>query len=402
MIGDGATSTRGMITQPAALDSDGVPRICAEHQLFGARARARPYPPLTQGTLHVHLYSASGGINTTGLQVTAAQANALAAGAFGEFIGVLTAPLVERSRRSAAARLRRRHAHAIAPASRSTISRFFPRRSPTTPAWCAPASPIRSGKLRRRQRPALRRRKQRPGGARRLRAARPALFREGTFDLFHAGRRRERARRTGRSAKCRTTVGTPSVDGVDVGEDWAVIADRSGLYIFDGGEPVKISQEIQPLWDTINWAAGHTLWVRVDTRAKRILVGVPHRARHAAQSHSGARLSRPATRPAKSPRCGRSTPAPIRDACSRPASAPQMVALVHRRQLRHAGRTARRHRAVFSRQRRGQRQNLRAERQRSSPTTARPSPATTRRIFCRAWTTSSRCRRARIANCSPI
>ena len=72
-----------------------------------------------------------------------------------------------------------------------------------------------------------------------------------------------------------TTMGTPSVDGVDVGEDWAVIADRSGLYLFDGGEPVKISQEIQPLWDTINWAAGQTLWVRVDTRQKRILAGVP-------------------------------------------------------------------------------------------------------------------------------
>jgi hypothetical protein len=71
------------------------------------------------------------------------------------------------------------------------------------------------------------------------------------------------------------TVGTPSVDGVDTGEDWAVIADRSGLYLFSGGEPIKISQEIQPLWDTINWQYGYTLWVRVDTRAKRILVGVP-------------------------------------------------------------------------------------------------------------------------------
>ena len=73
-----------------------------------------------------------------------------------------------------------------------------------------------------------------------------------------------------------TTVGTPSVDGVDVGDDWAIIADRSGLYLFDGGEPVKISQEIQPLWDTINWPLpATTLWVRVDTREKRILVGVP-------------------------------------------------------------------------------------------------------------------------------
>jgi hypothetical protein len=70
-------------------------------------------------------------------------------------------------------------------------------------------------------------------------------------------------------------VGTPSVAGVDVGEDWAVIAGRAGMYIFDGGEPIKISQEIQPLWDTINWAAGQTLWVRVDTRNKRILCGVP-------------------------------------------------------------------------------------------------------------------------------
>ncbi len=70
-------------------------------------------------------------------------------------------------------------------------------------------------------------------------------------------------------------VGTPSVTGVDVGEDWAVIAGRAGMYIFDGGEPIKISQEIQPLWDTINWAAGQTLWVRVDTLNKRILCGVP-------------------------------------------------------------------------------------------------------------------------------
>jgi len=71
------------------------------------------------------------------------------------------------------------------------------------------------------------------------------------------------------------TVGTPSVNGVDVGEDWAVIAAREWLYLYAGSEPVKISQEIQPTWDQINWQYGHTLWVRVDTQNKRILVGVP-------------------------------------------------------------------------------------------------------------------------------
>jgi hypothetical protein len=70
-------------------------------------------------------------------------------------------------------------------------------------------------------------------------------------------------------------VGTPSAHGVGIGEEWVVIAGRSGLYLFDGGAPVKLSQEIQPTWDAINWQAAQHLWVQVDTQHKRILVGVP-------------------------------------------------------------------------------------------------------------------------------
>ncbi len=70
-------------------------------------------------------------------------------------------------------------------------------------------------------------------------------------------------------------VGTPSAHGVGVGEEWVVIAGRSGLYFFDGSEPQKLSQEIQPTWDAINWEYGQNLWVVVDTQNKRILVGVP-------------------------------------------------------------------------------------------------------------------------------
>ncbi|MGH9682174.1 MAG: hypothetical protein ACRD4S_00970 [Candidatus Acidiferrales bacterium] len=71
------------------------------------------------------------------------------------------------------------------------------------------------------------------------------------------------------------TVGTPSPHGVGFGEEWVVIAGRSGLYFFDGGEPVKLSQEIQPTWDSINWQFGQTIWVQVDTQHKQILIGVP-------------------------------------------------------------------------------------------------------------------------------
>lgn len=71
------------------------------------------------------------------------------------------------------------------------------------------------------------------------------------------------------------TVGTASARGVGVGESWAVIAHKTGAYIFWGGEPVKITQEIQPDWDLINWDAASTIYVVVDTDNKRIHIGAP-------------------------------------------------------------------------------------------------------------------------------
>lgn len=70
-------------------------------------------------------------------------------------------------------------------------------------------------------------------------------------------------------------VGTPSNRGVAVGESWAIIASQNGVYIFWGSEPVKISQEIQPDWDEINWAYGYTIYVIVDTQHKRVIIGAP-------------------------------------------------------------------------------------------------------------------------------
>ena len=71
------------------------------------------------------------------------------------------------------------------------------------------------------------------------------------------------------------TVGTLSNRGVGIGESWAVIAGKQGAYIFWGSEPVKISQEIQPTWDQINWNFGYTMYVVVDTNNKRIHIGAP-------------------------------------------------------------------------------------------------------------------------------
>jgi len=272
IIGDGATAVRGMITQSAALDTNGVP-IIEPITGYSVRARVKAYPPLTQGTLHVNLYSASGGINTTGLQVTAAQVNALASGAFGEFIAVLTAPLTS------------------VPAD--LVLRVFADGTPTLSAGftvdCIEVFPTAE-----------------PFNVSLVRASNtddPESY-DGVSGLLSIAEDNGQAVRAAfvlrgvlyfvkensmystqddgvnepadwTVSEVSQTVGTPSVNGVDTGEDWAVIAHRTGLYLFAGGEPVKISQEIQPLWDTINWSVAQTLWVRVDTRAKRIYVGVP-------------------------------------------------------------------------------------------------------------------------------
>ena len=61
----------------------------------------------------------------------------------------------------------------------------------------------------------------------------------------------------------------------DLGEQWFLGASRNGLYLFVGGQPGKITQEIYQVWDAINWTAGQTIWVKVDLDARRIYVGVP-------------------------------------------------------------------------------------------------------------------------------
>jgi hypothetical protein len=78
-------------------------------------------------------------------------------------------------------------------------------------------------------------------------------------------------------------VGACGINASDLGEDWGIIANRAGPYIFWGGEPVKIGQEIEsdsslsgkPTWSSINWAFGYTIWVLLDRVNKRALIGAP-------------------------------------------------------------------------------------------------------------------------------
>jgi len=271
ILGDGATAARGLMTQTAMSDYNGAPRLQANTG-YSARVRVRMTGTLSQGTLHVHIYSASLGISTTGVSVPAAQ---ITAGAWKEFI----AP--------------------IAPAPGFTtipsdlLLRVYADGTPTLGAGFLidnieifpTAQPYNTSLIR----ASFAEDPESYDGVsgfmnvsendgQTVRAAfllreRLYLVKDRSLHVTEDDGVNEPASWTINEVS--RAVGTPSVAGVDAGEDWAVIAGRAGMYIFDGGEPIKISQEIQPLWDTINWAAGQTLWVRVDTRNKRILCGVP-------------------------------------------------------------------------------------------------------------------------------
>jgi len=268
VVGNGSTATRGLITQPAVQDSLGAPLIQANTGYI-VRARGARNSILSQGALHIHLFSASGGINTTGLQLTAAQLTT----SYVEYSAELTAPL--------------------APIPSDLVLRVYADGTPNQNGQfyidCIeifPTSqPVNSSLVRasRVEDPesydginGLLSVAENNGQA--IRAAfklRERLYfvKEHSLHVTQDDGANEPSLWT--IAEVSRKVGTPSVRGVGLGEDWVVIAHRSGLYIFSGGEPIKISQEIQPTWNQINWQYGHTLWVSVDTKERRIFVGVP-------------------------------------------------------------------------------------------------------------------------------
>jgi hypothetical protein len=268
IVGNGSTPTRGLMTQGAVQDALGAQRIQTNTD-YTVRARCARNATLSQGTLHVHLFSTSGGTNTNGLQLTAAQLTT----SYVEYTAELTAPL------------------ATIPSD--LVLRVYADGTPTQNGQfyidCIEIFPTAQ-----------------PVNASLVRASRvddPESY-DGIDGLLSVAENNGQAIRAAFKlrerlyfvkehslhvtqddgtnepalwsiAEVSRKLGTPSVRGVGIGEDWVVIAHRTGLYIFSGGEPIKISQEVQPTWNQINWQYGHTLWVTVDTKERRIFVGVP-------------------------------------------------------------------------------------------------------------------------------
>jgi hypothetical protein len=268
IVGNGSTPTRGMMTQSAVQDALGAPRIQANTD-YSVRARCACNSTLAQGTLHIHLFSASAGINTVGLQLAASQLTT----SYVEFTADLAAPLTTIPN-DLVLRVYADSTPTLNGQFYIDCIEIFPTAQPINPSLVR-ASRVEDPEsydgidgllsIAENNGQAIR-------SAFKLRE-RLYFVKEHSLHVTQDDGTNEPSLWS--IAEVSRRVGTPSVRGVGIGEDWVVIAHRTGLYIFSGGEPTKISQEIQPTWNQINWQYGHTLWVAVDTKERRIFVGVP-------------------------------------------------------------------------------------------------------------------------------
>lgn len=269
IVADGVTIVRGLITQSAVVDASGNP-LLVKNTDYSVRARVKSSSNLTAGTLRINAYSPSLGPIGTGLAVNVLQATS----GYQEF----TADLFPVQASLPSDLLLRVYADGT-PAPVGAY--FLVDCIEIFPTYAAQnASLVRASAT------------EKPesydgvsgimevaaNNGQGLRAAfklRNNLYFVKERGMYVTATDGVNEPSLWAVEEVSNKVGTTSVHGVGFGEEWVIIAGRSGVYLFDGSEPIKISQELQPTWDSINWQYGHRLWVQVDTEHKRILIGVP-------------------------------------------------------------------------------------------------------------------------------
>lgn len=273
ITGDGATAIRGMITQSAYRDAYGVPLI-EPNKNYSVRIRAKRVivgPGAGAPTLRINLYSSSAGINTTGL--------AQLVGPISAFFRNYEAKLTDVPLTSVPSDL----------LLRVYVDGTLPNN------WVVGVDEIEVFPT------------EQPVNTSLLRISRPddpesydgvngfALISDGDgWNLASCFKLRDERLYVAKLQGLHSTqddgvnepagwsvdivsqnVGAASARAIATGEDWAILSNRRGAYIFWGPEPVKISAEIQPLWDRINWANGKRIWSKVNTQGRRVYIGVP-------------------------------------------------------------------------------------------------------------------------------
>ncbi len=276
ITGNGATAIRGAITQSAYKDSLGV-AIISPLISYSVRARVARNVTLAQGNLHINLTSVIQAFTTVGLTVNAAQVGT----SYAEFTAVITAPLT-----SVPSDLVLQVYVNSTPTNNGVFLvdsiEIYPTNTPFNYSTARISHAFNpesfDGTLDQVQ--------IRPGDGQKLTAGFPLrnnLYLAKDHYLCSVTDDGVNEPASWAVNEISATIGICGPNAVDWTEEWAVFAERSGVYICWGSDPVKISPEIQVdasgtgqvSWQSINWTLAHTIWVRIDQTNRRILVGVP-------------------------------------------------------------------------------------------------------------------------------
>lgn len=266
---DGVTVSRGMIEQSAIIDASGNP-LCVVNTDYSVRARVKRSANLTAGTLRINASSPTAGQIGTGMAITVAQATT----EYQEFVADLFPAQASLPQDLV---LRVYGDQQPAPSGESflvDVIEIFPTNAGQNPSLIR-ASGTEEPEAYDGVSGIMSIAENNGQGLRAAFTLRNNLYFVKERSMYVTATDGVNEPALWQVEEVSNQVGTPSVHGVGIGEEWVVIAGRTGLYYFDGGQPTKLSQEIQPTWDSINWEYGQTIWVQVDTQHKRILVGVP-------------------------------------------------------------------------------------------------------------------------------
>lgn len=276
ITGDGATAIRGQIVQNAYQNYLRVP-IIARNTQFSVRARVAQNGTLTQGTFHINLQSTIGSFTTSGLSVQANQVTT----AYKEFIAILTSSIIS----PPTDLLLQVYADGIPNNGGSFLVdciEVFPTALPYNTSLVR-ASLVGQPESYDGITGFLSVAENNGQAVKTSFVLRDFLYFAKERSLY-ATQDNGSEPNTWTISEVSGKVGTPSPRGVGVGDEWAVIASRDGLFYFNGslsaawsgGEAnSKLSTEIQPTWDSINWNVGYLVAVTVDVQRKRIYVAVP-------------------------------------------------------------------------------------------------------------------------------
>lgn len=69
--------------------------------------------------------------------------------------------------------------------------------------------------------------------------------------------------------------GACTMQGMMSGENWLLWPGKDGARMFDGSQPIKITQDVQAVWESINQSALTRIWAVNDSEQRRMYWGVP-------------------------------------------------------------------------------------------------------------------------------